>query len=100
MEELVNKIKAEFEAFTTDADLQTEKGNKDAHYYHRFIVWDQNWNIVSVSDDFKFMTGMVEFSCGLAIQENSALITFGFQDNVPYFLEIPLDYFDELLNIK
>jgi hypothetical protein len=30
MEELVNKIKAQFEAFATDADLQVEKGNKAA----------------------------------------------------------------------
>jgi hypothetical protein len=30
MEELVNKIKAQFAAFATDADLQVEKGNKAA----------------------------------------------------------------------
>ncbi|MDD5184392.1 MAG: histone H1 [Paludibacter sp.] len=30
MEKLVSKIKAEFEAFATDADLQVEKGNKAA----------------------------------------------------------------------
>ena len=30
MEELVNKIKAEFGALTTDANLQIEKGNKAA----------------------------------------------------------------------
>jgi hypothetical protein len=30
MEELVNKIKAEFEALATDASLQIEKGNKAA----------------------------------------------------------------------
>jgi hypothetical protein len=30
MEELVGKIKAEFESFTTDADLQIEKSNKAA----------------------------------------------------------------------
>ncbi len=30
MEELVNKIKAEFEAFVTIADLQVEKRNKAA----------------------------------------------------------------------
>ena len=30
MEELVNKIKAEFEAFATDANMQVEKGNKAA----------------------------------------------------------------------
>ncbi len=30
MEELVNKIKTEFEAFVTDANLQVEKSNKAA----------------------------------------------------------------------
>ena len=30
MEELVRKIKAEFEALATDANLQIEKGNKAA----------------------------------------------------------------------
>ena len=30
MEQLVRKIKAEFEAFATDASLQVEKGNKAA----------------------------------------------------------------------
>ena len=30
MEELVGKIKAEFESFITDADLQIEKSNKAA----------------------------------------------------------------------
>lgn len=30
MEELIGKIKGEFEAFAKDADLQAEKGNKAA----------------------------------------------------------------------
>ncbi len=30
MEELVSKIKSEFEAFSTDANLQVEKSNKAA----------------------------------------------------------------------
>lgn len=30
MEELISKIKAEFEAFASDAALQAEKGNKAA----------------------------------------------------------------------
>jgi hypothetical protein len=30
MEELVNRIKAEFGSFATDANLQVEKGNKAA----------------------------------------------------------------------
>ena len=35
MEELVGKIKAEFESFTTDADLQIEKSNKAAGTHAR-----------------------------------------------------------------
>lgn len=30
MKELIEKINAEFEAFTTEANLQAEKGNKSA----------------------------------------------------------------------
>jgi len=30
MEELIGKIKAEFETFSKDSDLQSEKGNKAA----------------------------------------------------------------------
>ena len=87
-------------ALTHEVDLyNTEKGSKNAQYYHRFIVWDKEWNIVSISEDFKFMTGMIEFSCGMAIYEDNFLITFGFQDNTPYILKGPLSFLDKFLNI-
>lgn len=40
MKELVNKIKAEFESFATDADLQVEKGNKAAGTRARKVSLD------------------------------------------------------------
>ncbi len=40
MKELVNKIKAEFEGFATDADLQVEKGNKAAGTRARKVSLD------------------------------------------------------------
>lgn len=87
-------------ALTHEVDLyNTEKGSKNAQYYHRFIVWDKDWNIIRISEDFKFMTGMVEFSCGMVINGDSFLITYGFQDNTPYILEGSLSFLDKFLSI-
>ena len=62
---------------------------KDAHYYHRFVFYDKDWNIVKVSKKFKFMDAMIEFNCGLAEEGDDLLITFGYQDNAAYILKMP-----------
>jgi len=88
-------------AITHEVDLwNNEVGNKDAHYYHRFIVWDKDWNIVKISDDFKFLTGHIEFACGLSLYNNELLISFGFQDNAAYLLKTPIQFLENLLDIK
>lgn len=85
-------------ALTHEVDLfHNEAGNKDAHYYHRFVMWDLDWNIVKVSKEFKFMTGWIEFACGMVEYEDSFLITFGFQDNAAFLLEIPKDVLLEFI---
>ena len=76
-----------------------EKNDRDAYYYHRFIVWDKNWNLVSYSDKFTFMHGRIEFCCGLASYKDSFLITFGFQDNTAFLFKMSKKHFDELLKI-
>ena len=63
--------------------------DKDAHYYHRFVFYDKDWNIVKVSKKFKFMDAMIEFNCGLAEDGDNLLITFGYQDNAAYILKMP-----------
>jgi len=73
---------------------------KDATYTHRFIVWDKNWNIIKMSESFSFMDGEIEFTCGLAIYKKNMLITFGFQDNAAFILQIPEKIIDELLGFK
>ena len=73
---------------------------KDATYYHRFIIWDKQWNIVRVSDLFSFMTGEIEFACGMTFYKGDLLITFGFQDNASYLLKIPHDIIDTILYDK
>lgn len=67
----------------------SEAGRKNADYKHRFVVWDKNFEIVEVSDDFKFMGAKVEFCCGMAEFQDKLLITFGFQDNAAYLVGMP-----------
>jgi hypothetical protein len=79
--------------------FDSEVGRKDAVYYHRFIVWDKSFNIVSYSKEFNIMDGDVEFCIGMAIKGEDILMTFGFQDNAAYILKVPtqtiLDFINE-----
>lgn len=77
-------------ALTHEVDLfKSEVGRKDGLYRHRFVVWDENWNVVAHSDDFSIMGGFIEFAVGMCWHsQDRLLITFGFQDNAAYVLEI------------
>jgi FkbM family methyltransferase len=80
--------------------FKNKLNQKDATYTHRMILWDNNWNIVSMSEPFSFMTGEIEFACGMAIYKGNLLISFGFQDNSSYILKIPEDKIEELFGFK
>ena len=76
-----------------------KKNDRDASYFHRFIVWDKEWNLVDYSDRFTFMHGRIEFCCGLASYKDSFLITFGFQDNGAYLFKMPKRCLDKLVKL-
>jgi hypothetical protein len=85
-------------AITHEVDLfSSEVGRKDAVYYHRFVVWDKNFNIVKVTPEFHFMNAKVEFCIGLAEYKDSYLITFGFQDNAAYILKSPKSFIKDFI---
>ena len=87
-------------ALTHEVELwKNEQAKKDAQYYHRFIVWDMEWNIVAHSDAFKFMTANIEFSCGLAHDGNDFIIPFGFQDSTAFILKLPTNVFNHMCNL-
>lgn len=87
-------------AVTHEVDLwNTKHGKKDGRYYHRFVVWNDNFEIVKVSDELSFMTGGVEFCCGMCIYNDDVLITFGYQDNASFLLKLPLEYLKKFLEI-
>ena len=97
----VVKYKDFWVCITHEVDLwNNEQGKKDAQYYHRFIVWDKDWNITHHSDKFKFMDARIEFSCGLHIEGDEMYIPFGFQDTTAYILKMTTDIFEEMVGLK
>lgn len=69
---------------------------KDAFYYHRFIIWDKDWNLKSLSKPFSFMSTQIEFNTGLALKDDNFIITYGYQDNAAYALKMPVNLLDKL----
>tara|TARA_R100001377_G_C3194891_1_gene112276 strand:- start:1522 stop:2538 length:1017 start_codon:yes stop_codon:yes gene_type:complete len=82
---------------THEVDFYHNPGyHKDAHYYHRFVIWDKDWNLEAVSKPFKFMAAKIEFACGLALKDDNFIITYGYQDNAAYALKMPTVLLDKL----
>ena len=82
---------------THEVDFYHNPGyHKDAHYYHRFVMWDKDWNLEAVSKPFKFMAAKIEFACGLALKNDNFIITYGYQDNAAYALKMPTKLLDNL----
>lgn len=79
-------------AVTHEVQLwNNQKGNKDGQYYHRFIVWDKDWNIVHTSNEFKFIDANIEFCCGMTQVNNEFWMTFGYQDSTAFLLKMPCE---------
>jgi predicted GH43/DUF377 family glycosyl hydrolase len=96
----VIKISDCYVALTHEVDLWNTKHNKkDGRYYHRFVVWDENFKIIRVSDEFSFMSAGVEFCCGMAVHNDQILMTFGYQDNASFLLKAPLQYIKSFLKL-
>lgn len=66
-----------------------EKGQKcGTGYFEQFIVWDKDWNIVKLSEPFKFTEIGIEFTNGLAYKDGVFYIPFALQDNFSFMLEV------------
>lgn len=71
---------------------RSPQDRKDGTYRHRFVVWDENWDIVKVSRQFSFLNGEIEFAVGMCEYGDDYLITFGFQDNAAYLLRVSKNF--------
>jgi hypothetical protein len=70
---------------------------KDAIYRHRLVVWDQELNVVGLSNEFSFLDARVEFCVGAAVHKGNLLVSFGFQDNAAFVLEVPKLVVEDLI---
>jgi hypothetical protein len=77
--------------------FRSDQDRKDGTYRHRFVVWDNDWNIVKVSPQFSFMSGEVEFAVGMCEYKNDFLMTFGFQDNAAYLLRASKEFVKQFI---
>ena len=70
---------------------------KDAIYRHRLILFDLELNFIGHSQPFSFLDARVEFCVGAAKLGDDLLISFGFQDNAAYVLQVPKPVVEDLI---
>jgi hypothetical protein len=71
---------------------------KNGTYRHRLCVWDKNFKLIGLSpESWSFLDGQIEFCAGAAIYNNNLLISFGFQDNAAFILEVPTSIVNEMI---
>ena len=70
---------------------------KNGTYRHRLCVWNETFELVGLSESFSFLDGQIEFVCGAASLGDKVIVTFGFQDNAAFVLEIPKELMDKMV---
>ena len=66
-------------------------------YFEQFIVWDKDWNIVKLSEPFRFANVGIEFTNGLAYKDGTFYIPFALQDNFTFMVTIGEDLVREFI---
>jgi hypothetical protein len=79
--------------------FKSPAGRKDGIYRHRFVIFNKKFEIVKISTEFSFLGADVEFCIGMCEHNDNILITFGFQDNAAYILQVTKTFFDNFLDI-
>lgn len=75
-----------------------DDGQKDARYRHRVAVWDDRFALIGLSPEpWSFLDGEIEFCAGATVFGDAVLLTFGFQDNAAFLLQMPSDVFDVMV---
>jgi hypothetical protein len=78
--------------------VATELNKRDLLYYHKFIVWDKSWDLVTHSKRFTFTDSLVEFACGLCKLDQDVYISFGQTDLTGYVLKLPITKFESFIH--
>lgn len=85
-------------SITHDVDLfKNYLKQKDAIYRHRLLVWNDDLDLIGISQQFSFLDARVEFCVGAAVYEGDLLVSFGFQDNAAFVLRTPSIVINQLV---
>lgn len=71
---------------------------KDGIYRHRLMLWDKYFNFLGLSNSFSFLDARIEFCVGAAQYGEDLLLSFGFQDNCAFILQVPKIVVDDLVD--
>ena len=70
---------------------------KDGLYRHRLCVWNEDIDLVGLSQPFSFLDANIEFCVGAAEFEGDLLLSFSISDNCAFILRTPKDIVDSLV---
>ena len=71
---------------------------KDGFYHHRLLVWDKEFNLIGISPEkWTFLDARIEFCVGATQLDNDLLLSFGFQDNAAFVLQVPGAVVNEMI---
>ena len=86
-------------AITHEVDLfKNYLSQKDGIYRHRLCVYDDELNLIGISPEpFTFLDGQIEFCVGVAQLNDDLLISWGFQDNAAFVLQVPGNLVDDMV---
>jgi predicted GH43/DUF377 family glycosyl hydrolase len=85
----VIKVDNYYVALVHEVNLWTNRySERAAIYYTRFIVWDENWDTVKLSQRFWFMNIPIEFTNGLAFDGKDFIIPFSVYDNAAFIARL------------
>lgn len=71
---------------------------KDGLYHHRLLVWDRDFNLLGLSPEkWTFLDARIEFCVGAAQLGDDLLLSFGFQDNAAFVLQVPGEVVEEMI---
>ena len=69
-------------------------------YLTAFVFYDNNLNIIKMSDWFVFKSPMCEFTCGLAIHNDDVYITYSQLDCTSHLLKTTKETIEKFINSK
>ena len=70
------------------------------HYTHKIVVYTGNFEVLETSVEFSFEKEGIEFCCGLAIQDENIIFSYGIWDVEAVLLKMPMAKLIAALELK